>query len=232
MILRQEAASCIGHSFPTITVNRDENRWIKTIDRWYIGPARALEKNSSVLNRISNLHLSMRSSTLLQNSYLNNVTHLAMDRLNNELLGLLMTHVNCSRIKHLNLGSVREKNDLISSLLSLVGNIESLRIRLEQLCSIRSENPRQYHSVQLLDLSIDIHSFNEKDISIISRMFPHLEHLIIHREDLAYVLLLQIYLPRLRSLSYIDPVFTRDYSYGHQTRIVRYSIQTATRFSF
>jgi len=53
-----------------------------------------------------------------------------------------------------------------------------------------------------LDISGDQHSFNKEVLVIIGKLFPKIEHLIINTRDLRNVPLLQIYLPRLRSLTF------------------------------
>ena len=208
-----------------------QDRWNGLIDRWNVGPI-CQSKNISLLNGISKLYLSASNHSFLQNYYLNNVTHLVVTELDSHLIELLISHVNCSAIKHLWIVAMDEDNPLIPSFLSLVTNIQSLRIQCKQLFSKQLDHSREYPSVQLLDISVEQHNFSEKVISMMSKMFPHLEHLIINTEDLQNVPMLQTYLPRLHSLTYSDARLAHSYRSDYDTGMFEYNARMSTNLFF
>jgi hypothetical protein len=165
---------------------------------WWTGPQRELNGNLPVFDKTWGIYLDNSSSSSLQNHYLNNVTHLFVKGLNKNLLELISKHVNCSRIKHLNISSIKNENDRISTLLSLTRNIRCLQMTLNQLFR------RQFtsDSIMFLDISANQHIFDENTITKIAKMFPNLRHLTIFTEDLQNVPKLETYLPRLCSLTF------------------------------
>jgi hypothetical protein len=172
------------------------------VDQWWIGPRRKLNDNPSVMSTISSLNLSTESSSLLQNRYLNNVNNLVVHEFNDNLLELIITHVNYSRIRHLDVSFLKRKSNSISSLLPYIRNIASLRINFNQLSDSRFAYLRECKNLKFLDISADQHSFDKTHMSIIASIFPNIEHLIINTQDLRNVPMLQKYIPRLRSLTF------------------------------
>ncbi len=62
---------------------------------------------------------------------------------------------------------------------------------------------RECKDLKFLDISADQHGFSEKHIFTIANMFPNVKHLIINTQDLQNVSMLQIYLSRLCSLTFV-----------------------------
>jgi len=182
--------------------NSSQSESNSPVIEWWIGPRRKLNDNVSTTKKISSLNLSTNSSSLLQDHYLDNVNHLIVNEFNDNLLELITKHVNCSRIKHLDVSFLKQENNQISSLLPYIRNITSLRIRFDQVFTAQFGPLRVCNNVKFLDISANQHSFNEKHMSIIADMFPKLEHLAIDSRDLRNVPMLQTYLPRLRSLTF------------------------------
>jgi hypothetical protein len=177
------------------------------VDQWWIGPRRKLHDNLSVMNSISSVNLSTESSSLLQGHYLNNVKHLIVHELNDNLFELLTTHVNCSRIKHLDVSFLNENNNRINILLDCTRSIIVIQMKWRQLCDDQFASLRECKNLKFVDISAEEHSFDETCILTIGNMFPHLEHLVINTQDLRNVPILQTYLPHLRSLTFasIEP---------------------------
>jgi hypothetical protein len=75
-------------------------------------------------------------------------------------------------------------------------------MKLSQILAYQNACVGHDNCLTLLDISSDRHSFNEEVLVIIGKLFPKIEHLIINTRDLRNVPLLQIYLPRLRSLTF------------------------------
>jgi hypothetical protein len=203
------------------------------VDQWWIGPRRKLHDNLSAMNSISSLNLSTESSSLLQGHYLNNVKHLIVHELNDNLLELLTTHVNCSRIKHLDISFLKKKNNRISKLLACTKSIISVRITSSQLFDNHFAYLRECNNLKFVDISGDEHRFMEKYIVTIGNMFPHLEHIAINTEDLRNVPILQTYLPCLRSLTFriIEPHNLSLYN-DYAQKVVEENLRENTQFLF
>jgi hypothetical protein len=169
------------------------------VDQWWIGPRRKLNDNQSVTNTITSLNLSTQSNSLLQDYYLGNVKYLVVREFNDNLLELLITHVNCSQIKQLDISFLKKEDSKISSLLSYMKNITSIRINFYQFVYMK-----QCPKIKFVDLSTVQHSFNEEDLLIIENLFPNMEHLIINTRELQNIPLLQKYLSHLRSLTFAN----------------------------
>jgi hypothetical protein len=154
-----------------------------------------------------NFHIVIKSSSLLQGHYLNNVKHLIVHELNDNLFELLTTHVNCSRIKHLDVSFLNENNNRINILLDCTRSIIVIQMKWRQLCDDQFASLRECKNLKFVDISAEEHSFDETCILTIGNMFPHLEHLVINTQDLRNVPILQTYLPHLRSLTFasIEP---------------------------
>jgi hypothetical protein len=180
----------------------NEDNLIEPVVKWWIGPQRELDDTLCMLNKISILHLSSESRSSLQDHYLDNVTRLMIDELNDNIFELIMTYVNCSRIKYLDVSSIKQSTNNVSLLLSYTRNIISLRIKFSQVSDVQLPHLKQFNSIKSLDISADQHSFKEKNICAIGKMFPSIEHLMINTEDLQNIPMLQTYVPRLRSLTF------------------------------
>jgi hypothetical protein len=83
-------------------------------------------------------------------------------------------------------------------------NIISVRINFNQLSDNQFGYLRECNKLKFVDLSSDSHDFDERHIFIIANMFPNIEHLVINTRDLRNVPILQTYLPRLRSLTFVS----------------------------
>ena len=81
---------------------------------------------------------------------------------------------------------------------------DSLRINFDLLVANKDAFVGKDHCLRSLDISASQHAFNEKDIIIIAKLFPYLEHIEINTSNLCNVSKLRIYLPHLRSLTYKD----------------------------
>ena len=179
----------------------DAARCNEVVFRWGARSSCYINDSPFVSNKICKLYLFPQSESLSQNYYLHNVTHLFIDGLDDRILTYITTHINCSHIHHLDLSSMTG-NNLIFPLLECATNVRSLRINFIQLHDELYEHARIYGNIQSLDTSADRHRFNEKDIFTISRIFPHLQHLIVYTKDLQNVPILETYLPRLRSFTF------------------------------
>ncbi len=111
--------------------------------------------------------------------------------------------MNCSRIRHFDVTYLKLGMDRISSFLPYIRNIASLRINFNQLFDDQFAYLRECKDLKFLDISADQHGFSEKHIFTIANMFPNVKHLIINTQDLQNVSMLQIYLPRLCSLTFV-----------------------------
>jgi hypothetical protein len=174
----------------------------KSVGKWWIGPQREFNGNLSSINKISSLVLNAECSSLFKNYYFDNVNHLALVGLNDELLESMMKHIDCSRIRHLDILLFNTTFSKIPLLLSYIRNIPFLRMKLSQILDYQNACVGNDNCLKCLDISGDQHSFNEEVLVIIGKLFPKIEHLIINIQDLSNVPLLQIYLPRLRSLTF------------------------------
>jgi hypothetical protein len=207
----------------------------RPVDQWWIGPRRKLNDNQSVTNTISSINLSTQSSSLLQDHYLGNVKYLVIREFNDNLLELLITHVDCSQIKHLDVSFPMERDNKISSLLPYIKNITSIRINFNQL---RNDSPfvylRECQKLRFVDLSSDIHEFNDARIRIIENFFPNIEHLLINTQDLQNVPLLQTYIPRLRSLTVanFDGDTIGSFSDDYERKMADENVRRKSKFLF
>lgn len=171
---------------------------------WWMRPQRERNDNLFPANSISSLILSSASSTFLKDHYLDNVNHFEVREINDDLVQLITTHVNCSRIKHLDLTNFRQLGYTFSLFVSYIKNIVSLRISLNQLLDGQFICLKECNNLKFLDISPRLHFFNEENISIVGSMFPNIEHLMIHTQILKDVPMLPTYLSHIRSLSFIN----------------------------
>ena len=213
----------------------DRYRTNETITRWFIGPQRMLDKYSSVLNGLSKLRLSAQAHSLSQNHYLNNVIHLIVADLTDDLLQLLPTCINCSRIQYLDVSSIttNNNNNIISSLLSLIPNLRSLRIHFERLYENIVRDGKSYDHLRTLDISAGEHELHKRDIQTIRQFSPHLEHLSIYTRFLENVPLLQTYFPHLRTLTFRIIELTNTYFYNeHEQKLIDSILHDQVQFHF
>ena len=220
-----------GRRFKTMaTYELDADSQDSAIFRWDTKPK--MSNYSTVLNRISKLYLFPESHSLTQDHYLNHLTHLFVDNLNDQLLTFIITHINCSRIQHLDISSTIG-SDLIFPLVHSATNIRSLRLNLRQLYDELDGYQTIYPTVQSLDISSDQHSFSENVIFMIRRMFPNLEHLVIFTKHLQNVPMLETYFPRLRSLTFHSVEFNSLASYdSYEEKLFDRSLRERTKFFF
>jgi hypothetical protein len=181
-----------------------------------IGPRREFNGNFSSMNRMTSLKLSTESSALLQYHYFDNINHLVLHNMNDELFEWIKTHIKCSRIKHLDVSHLDKEPNTISLLLSSIRNIISLRIKLEQLLNYQHASLGTVNCLKFLDISAIPHSFIRQDIVMITKLFPNIEHLTINTQDLRNIPMLHTYLPRLHSLTFYSmisqyPSFEKSY---------------------
>jgi hypothetical protein len=214
--------------------NFNQYRSDEPVARWWIVPQRKLNDNLSTSNRISRLHLCSESLFFLQSYYLENVTHLVITELNDGFFESMIRHVNCSRIKYLDVSSIKEENNKISSLLPYTRNITSLRINLNQLSDHQFAYLKECSGIIYLDISADEHRFDTNNISVIGNMFPNLEHLTINTQDLWNVPKLQTYLPRLHSLTFLTitiavSMFLDD---GYEGKLFDHTLRRKAEFLF
>jgi len=228
---------CISRSdsnllFPTdmYDMNRYRYRSNEPVAQWWIAPQRKLNNNLSVTNRILRLHLCIESLFFLQNHYFDNVTHLVVDELNDHFFELIIKYINCSRIKFLDVSSMKEENNKISSLLPYTRNITYLRINLNQLSDHQFAHLKECSGIKCLDISTSQHRFDRDNIFVIANMFPNLEHLIINTGDLRDVPILQTYLPRLRSLTF--PPGISIFSDGYEEKLFDHNLREKSQFLF
>jgi hypothetical protein len=128
------------------------------------------------------------------------VKSLLVSEFNDNLLELLITHVDCSEIKHLDISLLKGEGDKISSLLSYMENINSIRINLNLLIHLKEQWPK----IRFIDLSYDGHRYDKKSFSTIGSLFPNVEHMTTSTRNLKNIPLLQNYVPHLRSLTIAD----------------------------
>lgn len=232
-IVIKEFVYMAGDQFEIFARNSNLDGSKQSVRQWWIGPKRKLRDNISANNKITSLNLSSDSSSLLQDDYLDNVNHLEIEEFNDNLLELITTHVNCSRIRHLDVTRLRKNLDKISSFLPYVRNISSIRIKFNQLINDRFAYLKECNNLKLIDISANQHSFDEKHILIIGNMFPNTEHLIINTVDLRNVPILQLHLPHLHSLSFVDiePVDESPYDRYSEQR-ADYNLRQKAKFLF
>lgn len=232
VILKNTLQQCVFWDYLVDTFNTDEQKWDEIVWQWYTGPNCEIDENSTVYRRITNIALHSRFLSQVEKYHLNNVQHLVIIELDDRLLKWIAQHINCSGIQHLHLSPVKT-NILYYSLLETTTNISSLGISLQQLNENTQRPQRTYPTVRDLDISSAQHSFNEKDISMISRTFPHLEHLIIRTDDLQYIPLLHTYLPHLHSLTFFSAPTTSFGPFDQYEEDLSYdSLRHRTRFLF
>ena len=194
------------------------------VDQWWIGPQRKLDDHQSITNTITNLNLSTESISFLQEDHLANVKYLIAHELNEILLEVLTTHVDCSQIKHLDVSFLEAENDKVSILLIHAKNVTSIRINFEQI--IHCE---QYPKIRFVDFSSARHQLTDGNLESIGLVFPNVEHLIINTRDLRNIPLLPTYLPHLRSLAYrhfeSNDRSSNDYRQKMQAELLRRNCQ-------
>ena len=187
----------------------DADEFSQPVIQWWIVPLRA-RIDDIPTNDILSLGISGVASSLSQYHYFRNVKQLVVYNLDPDLLKWFVTYVNYSHIKYLDISHLDNESSTVTSLLSHVRNIDSLRIQYNHLLTHRSAYSEQNNRLKYLDISVVKHSFDIQNIIIISKLFPYIEHLVINTKMLWNIPLLKTYLPHLCSLTFtiIDSEFS------------------------
>lgn len=181
----------------------DQDEFNQPVIQWWIVPIRA-RIDDIPTSDIMSFGISGVAHSLSYYYYFKNVRHLVIYNLDNDLLEWLLTFVNYSQIEYLDLSFLNNQPNTIISLLSHVKNITSLRIQYSRLLVYQHIYRGKDNCLKYLDISVDKHSFGERDINTISALFPNIEHIAINTTDLSNIPLLQTYLPHLCSLTFKD----------------------------
>jgi hypothetical protein len=179
----------------------DRDEFDHPVTQWWIVPCRT-RLDDTPTNKIISFGLSDVAKSQPQYHYFTNVKNLKIYHINEDLLKWLVTYVNCSQIKYLDMSLLLHEASTISSLLSSMRNIIALRIEYKRLLAYQDVYLGKNNCLKCLDISADVHSFDKKDIITISTLFPNLEHLAINPTVLSNIPELKTYLPYLRSLTY------------------------------
>ena len=199
----------------------------------WIAPRREISDNLTPMNKITSLQLSTEGSALLQYHYFDNINHLVLLNMNEELFEWIKTHIKASRIKHLDVSHLNKKSDTISLLLSSIQNIISLRIRLGQLANYQYAFLETVNCLKFLDISVTQHRFIREDIVMIAKLFPNVQHLTINTQDLRNIQILHTYLPRLHSLTFENTVSKYLTFYNtYEQQMADYNLRQNTKFLF
>ncbi|CAF3937715.1 unnamed protein product [Rotaria sp. Silwood1] len=173
---------------------------LPVIHCWTV-PLRA-RLDSIPVNKITSLGISGVANSLSCYNYYNNVKHLVIRDLNEDLFEWIKIHVNYSRISYLDIAPLIHESNTITLLLSYATNINSLRIQYDRLLAHQNVYLEKKNCLKCLDISVVQHKFDKNDIVTIARLFPDIEHLRINTTSLFNVPLLQTYLPNLRCLTF------------------------------
>jgi hypothetical protein len=187
----------------------DDEEFNKPVTQCYIAPWRGYVDDVPT-NDIAKFCIDRIDTYLLRRYYFRNVKLLVVYNLDEDLLEWLLTCVNYSQIKHLDISQLETISNTTISLLSRVRNIVSLRIKYGHLHNRPSAFLENNSCMKYLDMSVAEHRFHKKDMIIISKLFPDIEHLVINTKMLSNIPLLRTYLPRLCSLTFkiIDSQFS------------------------
>jgi hypothetical protein len=201
-----------NNKFGFYKIPTDDEEFNQPVIQCYIAPWRGYVDDVPT-NDIAKFCIDRIDTYLLRRHYFRNVNLLVVYNLDEDLLEWLLICVNYSQIKHLDISQLDTNCNTTTSLLSYVRNIVSLRIKYGHLHTHQSAFSENNSCLKYLDMSLAEHRFHKKDIIIISKLFPHIEHLVINTKMLWNVPLLRTYLPRLCSLTFkiIDSQF---YSYN------------------
>ena len=149
----------------------------KSIPQCWIAPRREFNGNLSSMSKITSLQLSTEGSALLQHHYFDNISHLVLHDMNLELFEWIKTHINCSRIKHLDISDLDKESNTISLLLPSIRNIISLRMKPDQLFNYQHASLETVNCLKFLDISANQHRFVREDIAMVAKLFPNVQHL-------------------------------------------------------
>lgn len=188
------------HNSNQIQIN-DHDEFNQPVIQWWIVPIRA-RIDDIPMKDITNLGISGVVNSLSSYYYFKNIKHLVIYNFDDKLLEWLLTYVNYSQIKYLDLSFYNHQSHSISLLLSYLKNLISLRIPYNRLLIYQHVYSGKDNYLKQLDISMNKHNFDKKDIEIISKLFPYLEHLIINTIDLSNIPLLKIFFPYLCSLTF------------------------------
>ena len=178
----------------------EQDEFEQPVTQWWIVPFRSRLDNIPT-NKILSLGFSGTASSLSEYYYFQNVQHLFINDLNLGLLQWLVTYVDYSRIKYLDVSHVNAVSGTMKSLFSIVRNINALRIRYDNLFVQQVVYLGIDNCLKNLDISFNRHNFDRQDIITISTLFPNIEHLAINTIGLLDMSLLMTSLPHLRSLT-------------------------------
>jgi hypothetical protein len=187
----------------------DVDEFNQPVIQFWIAPLRA-RIDDIPTNDIAKFGIGDRARRFSRYYYFRNVKLLVVYNLDEDLLEWLLTCVNYSQIEHLDISQLDTKCNTTTALLSYVRNIVSLRIKYGHLHTHQSVFSENNSCLKYLDMSVAEHHFHKKDITIISKLFPDIEHLVINTKMLWNIPLLRTYLPRLCSLTFkiIDSQFS------------------------
>ena len=130
--------------------------------------------------------------TLPYHYYFNNVKYLQLSKLESSTLNSILNCVNWSCILELALEAASEYLNELAALLILTRNKTSLFTDLQILRTYKEIFKDEENCLKCLDLSGAEHTFQEKDIRTIAKLFPRLEHLLINTADLQNIPLLNL----------------------------------------
>ena len=180
----------------------DRKKSSQAVIKWWIVPKRARKDDVPTKDMIT-LGITTDFKYLSDYYYFQNVKHLIIYHLDAKLVECILTSVNCFGIEHLDVSAFDHQSNAIPLLLSHLDRIVSLRIQHQHLVQYQEVYSRKLTSIKYLDISIDPHRFSGEDISMISRLFPQLNHLAINVWERFMAPLLRRYLPNLWSLTYV-----------------------------
>ncbi|CAF2593568.1 unnamed protein product [Rotaria sp. Silwood2] len=187
----------------------EQDEYNQSVIQCWVAPTRA-RIDDIPTNEIMSFGISGVTSCLSNDYYFKNLKHLIIYNLDKDLLQWFVKYVNYLQIQYLDISLLSIKSDTISLLLSCIRNLTSLRIKYSLLLSHQNVYLGKDNYLKYLDISVDEHNFDKKDIIIISQLFPYIEHLAINMIKLSNIPLIKTYLPYLRCLTFkiIDSPFS------------------------
>jgi hypothetical protein len=200
--------------------------------QWWTAPDRTINDNFIITDKIMSLRLCDLGGTLSRNHCFDKVKYLAVDHMNVRLLKWVTTFINCSQTMELVINNSLKKTNALTSFLTYLTNINSLRISYDLLMATKDAFVGKDNRLEHLDISFVKHVFNEKDIIFIAKLFPYVEHININTTSLYNIPLLKTHLPYLRSLTF-EIADRRRKFYDDHTEGRRYhELFLQTRFFF
>ncbi|CAF1343089.1 unnamed protein product [Rotaria sordida] len=181
--------------------NIQQDEYNQPVIQFWIVPKRA-RIDDILTNEIMNFGISNVTSSLSNYYHFKNLKHLVIYNLDKDLLQWFVTYVNYSQIQYLDISLQDNESNTITLLLSYIINIISLRIPYKLLLNHQKVYLGKTNYLKYLDISVDEHYFDEKDIITISQLFPYIEHLTINTIKLSNIPLIKTYLLHLRCLTF------------------------------